>query len=155
MIRWHNAFGIGGAKYVSFLCIWACAKRSGEAKPRIVRGAFLFFACVGAASDAMQSWQRMGVMARLCKRARARLGGAWRWNFFFCWSVMPQLEGVHTRQPLICVELAGSLSLPSFLTPLLFIYTLFFSLFLFSFFSFIYIYFFHSLFFFSFSISFF
>ena len=81
--RWHDllaqCFGIGGAKYVSFLCIWACAKRCGVAKPQIVRGAFLFFACVGATSDAMQSWQRMRVMARLCKRARARLGGAkWR-----------------------------------------------------------------------------
>ena len=41
---------------------------------------------------------------------------------------MPQLEGVYTRQPLMCVELAGSLSLPSFLTPFLslFLYTLFF-----------------------------
>ena len=74
-----QCFGIGGAKYISFLCICACAKRGGVAKPWIVRGAFLFFTCVGAASDAMQSWKWMGVMARLCKRARARLGGAkWR-----------------------------------------------------------------------------
>ena len=141
--RWHDlwaqCFGIGGAKYVSFLCIWACAKWVGVAKPRIVRGAFLFFACIGAANDTMQSWQRMRVMARLCKRARLKFGGAGG-EMFFCWSVMPQLEGVHTRQPLMCVELASSLSLPSFLTPLLYIpsfFSLFFSLF-FSFFPFIF-----------------
>jgi len=84
--RWHDPlaqwFGIGGAKYVSFLCIWACAKQGGVAKPRIVRGIFLFFACVGAASDAMQSWQQMRVMARLYKRARARWGGAKWWKVF-------------------------------------------------------------------------
>ena len=79
---WHDPlaqyFGIGGARYVSFLYIRACAKWGGVAKPRIVRGAFLFFACIGAANDTMQSWQRMGVMARLCKRASAMLGGAGR-----------------------------------------------------------------------------
>ena len=84
--RWYDplaqCFGIGGVKYVSFLCIWACAKQGGVEKPRIIRGAFLFFVCVGAASDAMQSWQQMRVMARLCKRVRARLGGA-RWRNVF------------------------------------------------------------------------
>ena len=84
--RWHDplaqCFGIGGAKYIPFLCIWACAKWGRVAKPRIVRGAFLFFECIGAANDTMQSWQRMGVMARLCKRASARLGGERQWNVF-------------------------------------------------------------------------
>jgi len=101
--RWHDllaqCFGIGGAKYVSFLCIWACATRGWVAKPCIVRGAFLFFVCVGAANDTMQSWQQMRVMARLCQRARVRLGGAGG-EIIFCWSVMPQIEGMHTRQPL-------------------------------------------------------
>ena len=52
-------------------------------------------------------------------------------EMFFYWSVMPHLEGVHTGQPLMCVELAGSLSLPSFLTPIFCIYPLFFSFFFF------------------------
>ena len=76
-------FGIGGARYVSFLYIRACAKWGGVAKPRIIRGTFLFFACVGAANDTMQSWQRMRVMARLCQRARVRLGGAGGEMFFY------------------------------------------------------------------------
>jgi len=56
---WHDplaqCFGVGGAKCISFLCIWACAKQGGVAKPRIVRGTFIFSVCVGAASDAMQN----------------------------------------------------------------------------------------------------
>jgi len=48
-------FRIGGARYVSFLYIRACAKWGGVAKPRIIRGAFLLLCvCVGVASDAMQ-----------------------------------------------------------------------------------------------------
>ena len=81
----------------------------------------------------------MGVMARLCKRARARLGGARRWNIFLlkcnaivCWANWLTLTPFLSYSPLF-------FKIPS----------LFFSLF------FLFSSFFHSLFFFSFFISFF
>ena len=67
--RWHDplaqCFGVGGAKCISFLCIWACAKQGGVAKPRIVRGTFLFL-------------RALGLLATLCK-----VGSGWElWEGF-------------------------------------------------------------------------
>ena len=63
-----QCFGIGGAKYVSFMCIWACANQGGVAKPWIVRGAFLFF-CVRCGC-----WRRYAKLAtdESCKALQAR-----------------------------------------------------------------------------------
>ena len=120
MLHWH---GDWRCKIRLLSCVRVSAKWTGVAKPRTRRGAFLWCVSSGCQSGALQSFKQMRIMARFCKRVRGQgwveLGG----ETGFCLSILPQVGGMYTWQPLIRVEIAGLLSLllPSSLTSLFYL----------------------------------